>query len=66
MKVHGISFEIDWAKFKPGRTFFIPCLDFNLAKIEVEKVTKRLGYVVQVKGVIENGVRGLRVWRLRG
>jgi hypothetical protein len=66
MKVHGISFEIDWAKFKPGRTFFIPCLDVASARKEVEKVTKRLGYVVQTKGVIENGVKGLRVWRLRG
>lgn len=64
MKVHGISFEINWGKFKPGRTFFIPCLDLNAAKKEVTDVTKRLRYSVEMKGVIENGVKGLRVWRL--
>jgi hypothetical protein len=32
MRVHGLSFEIDWSKFKPGRTFFIPCLDLETAK----------------------------------
>jgi len=64
MKVHGISFEIDWAKFKPGRTFFIPCLDLEEAKREVKLVAKRLRYSVEMKGVVENGVKGLRVWRL--
>ena len=64
MKVHGISFEIDWSKFKPGRTFFIPCLDLDAAKKEIEAVTKRLHYSVEMKGVVENGVKGLRVWRI--
>ena len=64
MKVHGISFEIDWAKFKPGRTFFIPCLDLEEAKREVKLVAKRLRYSVEMKGVVENGVKGLRVWRI--
>jgi len=64
MKVHGISFEIDWAKFKPGRTFFIPCLDLEEAKKEVKLVAKRLRYSVEMKGVVENGIKGLRVWRL--
>lgn len=65
MKVHGISFEIDWAKFKPGRTFFIPCLDTEAAKKEVLRVVKRLQYSVEMKGVIEGGIKGLRVWRLK-
>lgn len=64
MKVHGISFEIDWSKFKPGRTFFIPCLDTETAKKEVATVAKRLRYSVEMKVVIEKGVKGLRVWRL--
>lgn len=64
MKVHGISFEINWSKFKPGRTFFIPCLDLDFAKKEVEAVAKRLRYSVEMKGVVENGIKGLRVWRI--
>jgi hypothetical protein len=65
MKVHGLSFEIDWSKFKPGRTFFIPCLDLETAKKEVGVVAKRLRYSVEMRGVIENGVKGLRVWRVK-
>jgi len=65
MRIHGISFNIDWAKFKPGRTFFIPCLDVEGAKKEVEAVAKRLKYSVETRGVIENNVKGLRVWRLK-
>jgi hypothetical protein len=65
MRVHGLSFEIDWSKFKPGRTFFIPCLDLETAKKEVETVVKRLKYSVEMRGVIENGVKGLRVWRIK-
>lgn len=65
MRIHGVSFQIDWSKFKPGRTFFIPCLDLEAAKNEVRRTTKRLRYNIEMRGVIENGVQGLRVWRLR-
>ena len=65
MRVHGLSIEIDWSKFKPGRTFFIPCLDLETAKTELVAVTKRLKYSVEMRGVIENGVKGLRVWRIK-
>ena len=65
MRVHGLSFEIDWSKFKPGRTFFIPCLDLETAKKEVGVVAKRLRYSVEMRGVIENGVKGLRVWSIK-
>ena len=65
MRIHGVSFQIDWAKFKPGRTFFIPCLDVEAAKKEVLRTTKRLRYNIEMRGVIEGGVKGLRVWRLK-
>jgi hypothetical protein len=65
MRVHGLSFEVDWSKFKPGRTFFVPCLDIEVAKQQVATVTKRLRYSVEMRGVIENGVKGLRVWRIK-
>jgi len=64
MRIHNLSFEINWGEFKPGRSFFIPCLDTDTAKKEVKKVTKRLQYEVEMRGVIENGVKGLRVWRI--
>jgi hypothetical protein len=65
MRIQGIKFEVDWTKFKPGRTFFLPCLDINAAKTEVKTVCNRLKFKVEMRGVIENGIRGLRVWRIR-
>ena len=64
MKIHGINFEIDWSKFKPGKTFFIPCLDTDSAKKEATRIFKRLQYSVEMRVVIEDGVKGLRVWRI--
>lgn len=65
MKVQGLEFEVDWAKFRPGTSFFIPCLDTNAAKFSVGNVCKRLKYTIEMRGVIENGIRGLRVWRIK-
>ena len=65
MRVNGVNFNIQWAKFKVGWSFFVPCVDTANAKDSVKRVTKRLGYQVQVRTVIEDGIRGLRVWRIR-
>lgn len=57
-------FEIDWAKFHPYSSFFVPCLDVLEAKRQVKKTCKRLGYKVTMQAVVEDGVRGVRVWRM--
>jgi hypothetical protein len=63
MQIEGITYQINWAKIKPGTSFFIPCLNASKAKEHILKVTKRLTYRVLAKVVIEEGVRGVRVWR---
>lgn len=65
MRVNGIVYEVDWTKFKKGRSFFVPCLDAEEAKASVNSLMERLGFEVKVKLVIENGFRGLRVWRIK-
>ena len=64
MRVNEINYEVDWTKFKQGRSFFVPCLDAEEAKAAVNSTMDRLGFEVKVKLVIENGFRGLRVWRI--
>jgi hypothetical protein len=64
MIVEKVHYEINWAKFKRGASFFIPCLNPVQAKRTILEVTKRLKYKVLFKVVIEDGVRGLRVWKL--
>jgi hypothetical protein len=64
MMVEKVRYDIDWAKFKRGTSFFIPCLNPAQARRSILEVTKRLKYKVLFKVVIEDGVRGLRVWKL--
>jgi len=61
----GIRVVIDWDKFTPGASVFIPCLDtakavehlVEAAKINKQDIAKRVR--------IENGKYGVRVWRLK-
>ena len=64
MEVEKVSYRIDWKQFKRGYSFFIPCLNPKQAKREIRRTTNRLKMDVLMKVVIEEGIRGLRVWRL--
>jgi len=64
MIVEGICYEIDWRKFRKGASFFVPCLDVPAAKAAVLDVLGRLRIKVDIQVSIEEGIRGLRIWRL--
>ena len=64
MRVEGISYQIDWSKFRTGYSFFVPCIDHKAARASIKTVTNRLGMKVETKVVIVDGVKGLRVWRI--
>lgn len=63
MVIEGVSYEINWKQFKRSTSIFIPCLDVRRARAQVVVVTKRLKLKVLIKVVIEDGIRGLRIWR---
>ena len=65
VRIHGISFNIVWERFGVGTSFFIPCLDVNEALRKVKETTKRLGFKIKTKVVIEENIKGLRVWRIK-
>jgi hypothetical protein len=64
MLVEKISYNVNWKNFKVGYSIFIPCLDPDTAKKDILRVTKRLKLEVIFKVVIEEGVKGLRIWRI--
>jgi hypothetical protein len=64
MLVEKISYNVNWRNFKVGYSIFIPCLDPDAAKKDILRVTKRLKIKIITKLVIEEGVKGLRVWRI--
>jgi hypothetical protein len=63
MQIDGISYELDWQGFTVGSSFFIACVGVTAAKERIERKMARLGFAVIVKVVVEDGIRGLRVWR---
>jgi hypothetical protein len=64
MLIEGVTYEINWRGFKKGTSVFFPCLDSDRAKAQLMVVTERLRVKVLTKEVIEEGIRGLRVWRM--
>ena len=64
MQVEGVTYEVEWKRFKKGTSMFIPCLDPKRAKAQLLVVIKRLRIKILIKVEIEDGIRGLRVWRL--
>ena len=39
-QIHGILFNVQWDKFEPHSSFFIPCLDDKKAKIGITRENK--------------------------
>lgn len=64
MKVDGVAYQIDWQQFRVGYSFFVPCIDHAAAKKTVARIAKRLGIKIEMKVVIQEGIKGLRVWRV--
>ncbi len=65
MLIHGLNFDINWSKFVVGASFFIPCLDTDGAAIQIKRTVKRLRYKIKIQVVVEKGIQGLRIWRIK-
>jgi hypothetical protein len=64
MRIEKLSYNINWKNFKVGYSFFIPCLNCMQAKKDVLQISKRLKMDILTKVTIEEGIRGLRIWRI--
>ena len=65
MVVDGVTYTVNWRKFCINSSFFVPCIHAYQAKEDVKQISRRLGFKVVSKVVIEDGIRGLRVWRVK-
>lgn len=64
MLVEKVDYEVDWREFSVGSSFFIPCLHPPTAWRQIRPTLGRLKYKVVRKVTIEDGVRGIRIWRV--
>lgn len=63
MNVMGLPLLIEWDKFQPGTSFFVPCVNQKEVEKFVLSEAKRMRLGVVTKRVVENNILGLRVWR---
>jgi len=61
---NGVDYQIVWEEFVPGTSIFIPAIDTKAAIAAIKREAERLEFEFVHKVVIEDGVRGVRVWRL--
>lgn len=64
MKIETVAYQINWKKFRKGYSFFVPCIDEKEARKTITAVTRRLRLEVVSKVTVEEGIKGLRVWRV--
>jgi hypothetical protein len=61
---NGTDYQIDWPDFKPGSSIFIPAVDIEAAINAIKREATRLEFQYVHKIVVEDGIKGVRVWRL--
>ena len=64
MRIAGVEYQVGWKKFRRGTSLFFPCLNTKEAKVELGITLKRLKIEVLTKVVVEEGIKGIRVWRV--
>ena len=64
MQIDGVDYTLDWENFTVGSSFFVPCLHDEEGREAITRKMNRLGYKVLIKVVVEDEIRGLRVWRI--
>lgn len=64
MLTNGVNYQIKWPEFVPGTSIFIPAIDTEAALKAIQKESERLEFQFVHKIVVEDGIKGIRVWRL--
>jgi hypothetical protein len=60
----GVAFEIDWGKFNPGDSVFVPCIDMVEATAQFNELAQNRGWLVEHRCRFESGFSGVRFWRI--
>lgn len=60
----GVEFIVDWDKFTPNTSVFVPCINYKRAIDHIVEVSGILRVELVYRVRIENGLYGVRVWRV--
>ena len=59
-----VKIIVSWGDMVIGASVFIPCIDTQKAKEQVQEVAERNLWQVTVRVCIENEMFGVRIWRI--
>jgi hypothetical protein len=65
LEIEGIQVQIEWHKFRIGSSFFLPCIAHGRMASGITQRAESRGFKVKIIPRIENGMWGIRVWRIR-
>ena len=54
-----------WARLTPGDSFFVPGKTADCLNGPRQYQQRKRGWKITMKGVTENGIKGVRVWRAK-
>lgn len=60
----GVRIEVDWKKFQPNTSVFIPAVNLSKLIRQFYSITNRNRWLVHHTEWIENGKLGVRFWRV--
>ena len=58
-----VKIIVQWDKMVVGASVFVPCIDTEKAKQQLEKVAELKSWQVAMRVRIENEMFGVRIWR---
>jgi hypothetical protein len=60
----GIRIVVDWLRFRPGSSIFVPCLNLDLCEKQVQRIATRKKMQIKTQICVDHNILGLRVWRI--
>tara|TARA_R110000822_G_scaffold14327_10_gene50597 strand:- start:4755 stop:4991 length:237 start_codon:yes stop_codon:yes gene_type:complete len=60
----GVHLTVDWGKMVIGSSLFIPCINTEEALKQAFNIFNDQKWTFKHKIKIENGILGLRIWRI--
>lgn len=60
----GVRISVEWDKFVPGASVFVPTLNTEEAIKQAKEIAKLRHWKVATRVRIEAGRRGIRMWRV--
>jgi len=64
LEIEGVQVQIEWRKFRIGTSFFLPCIAHERMIRSITQRAEDRGFRVKTLARIENGMWGIRVWRI--